>query len=150
VGLRETIGETRMKRILIGITLVLLVVTIISCSVPKELSLHQPVEEINQVELINNSAGDLKVLRSLSEYEIPYFIDSILELKCHKSFQPSGEYGAYVVRIVYKNGDTEYLGSSALAYESDESEYDGWYSLSHDDLYVLFAKYVNRALLPPP
>ena len=115
----------------------------------KNISIHQPAEEISQIEFGYSPRGENLIIYELDETEHMLFLDSLLALKRFKRSSPSGHHGSLYVQITYNDGSVEILGSSSLRYMSGElEEHDGWYYLMEDDLIKLFSKYTDLSKLP--
>ena len=115
----------------------------------KNISIHQPIEEICQIEFGYSPWDENLVIYKLDATEHDMFIASLLELKCFKRSSPSGHHGSLYVQITYYDGSVEILGSSSLRYMSGkQEEHDGWYYLMEEDLYELFSQYTDLSKFP--
>lgn len=140
-------GGIGMKQIRLIILIILLALLTTGCE--HRINLHQPLEEINHVELVYSPFGENQVLYTLESDEIESFFDSFLQIKLHKHLSPQDVGGSLIVRIVYSDDSVELLGTSSICYETgEELIHDGWYYLSHNDLYSLFSQYIDLSILP--
>ena len=117
----------------------------------EKVTLRQSAEEIVQIELIYSPFNQFDVLYTLSDEEIKECAEEILNLDLHRNSSPSGNGGTYIVKIVYSDGAIESLGSWSISYVSDgNTEHDGWYYISKDDLLQLFTRYIDPDQIPIP
>lgn len=117
----------------------------------EKVTLHQSAEEIVQIDLIYSPFNQFDVLYSLSDEEIKECAEVIQNLDLHRNRSPSGNGGTYIVKIVYSDGAIESLGSWSISYVSDgNTEHDGWYYVSKDDLLQLFTRYIDPDQIPIP
>ena len=114
-----------------------------------DVMLHQPVEEIVQIDFLFSPFSQSEIFYTLTTDELSSCIEDILQLKLHKSRSPSDSGGTYIVKITYSNGAVETLGSWSVSYTyGGEIEHDGWHYVSKNDLYELFTQYIDPALIP--
>lgn len=117
----------------------------------KKVSLHQRVDNIDQIEFIYSPYFQFEVLYTLSDDEISECVDEIRKLNLRRSSSPSDNGGTYIVKITYTDGSFDSLGSWSVSYTSgDIIEHDGWYYISKNDLYNLFSRYIDPAQIPIP
>ena len=86
------------------------------------------------------------LIRKLSDEEIPSFMEELYNLP--SSFvigSPLGNYGAYIARVSYENGDTEYFASrhNELVKAGEEPYAVGVYSFKGDSFDKLFLEYAG-------
>ena len=111
-------------------------------------------EPIASIELlyypwINNENApfmEFVLVRELSAEEIPVFMKELYALP--SSFvlgSPLGNYGSYIARVSYENGDTEYFGSRhiELVKASEEPYAVGVYRFTGDSFDKLFLEYAG-------
>ena len=135
-----------MKRIIVYILILLLVAAIASCarSCVQDISLSQPVDQIEQIELVYSPWRENKILYALTEEEIEPFLESLFSYKLHKCNEPRDIGGSLYVKICYSDVDIEIIGTSSVGYTSDgELVHDGWFYISYDDIEELFSMYVE-------
>ena len=87
---------------------------------------------------------EFETVRTLNQEEIPAFMERVYALDTRKAAPtPPGNYGMYIARINYENGDTEYLGSTHIEFvKSGETAYAvGYYYFTGDDFENLFLEY---------
>ena len=135
-----------MKKRLIAVLLMCIILN--GCESGADLvSLKQPVDEIQCIELLYCDREGDTVLYTLSADEISDFAAALSRLRVYKHWSPSGTYGYYAAHIYYLNDDIEIIGTDACSYytsSADEVEYDGWHYVNYDELYELFAQYADR------
>ena len=158
VGLVFDEGENFMKKLFCISLILCIFISLSGCAASnigihslfgKDISLHQPMEEISLIEFGYSPWDENQIIYELSETEQEAFLGSLLSLKCHKRSSPSGHHGALYIQITYDDGSVEILGSSSLRYISGEhEEHDGWYYLMEEDLYTLFSEYTDLSALP--
>lgn len=111
-----------MKKIF-GIAVVL---AFFLCGCSREIPLHQSVESISKIELVNKHCEPS--LCTLTSEEAALFLEDLLELECHKHLQPIGDIGYLQVHIYYENGDVDFIGCVANGYvQSGQRIVSGWY-----------------------
>ena len=116
--------------------------------------IHQPLENITQIELLDSSIDDcLVVLYSLSDEEIDPFLEEFIAIPFRANGHPPvTSYGYLSVRLWYKDGHNDVIGIDANWYYSPEGEAVGkyyWYHAENrSDFYDLFSKYVDADLVP--
>ena len=141
-----------MKKVLLTILVILLLMA--SCpSRPNEYPFPNRGEPIESVELLRYPFGDdsrrggkfvFRSIRFLSEEEIPVFMEALYSLPtwCAKP-TPNANYGEYIARVTYSNGDTEYFGSQhfELVKKGEEPIGVGTYYFPGETFEELFHKY---------
>lgn len=128
---------------------VVLITIMVGCTKTYNFTLQESADTVVQIDLINNYTGDFQYLYSLSEDEIPGFIESLLTLDVEETcLEPTTNYGELVAHLWYSNGHSELISSAGMCYRTDSSYYDGRSSISYVDLHYLFAQYVDENLLP--
>lgn len=118
-------------------------------SLEEEIVLHQPEEEIVQIDLVYAPDYQFDVLYTLKTEEYTDFLNELMDLKLHKNTQPLEGYGVLVVQLTYSDGARELLGARSVSYCTDDGvKNNGWYYLSSKELYVLFSEYIDLSHLP--
>ena len=78
-------------------------------------------------------------------------MEQLYKLECHKRNPPGWESCILEVQFHYSNGDMDAIGTpeggNSHVIQGDFS-HPGWYYYKTDDLYALFACYVDESLLP--
>lgn len=118
-----------------------------------KMPLHQSVENILSIELLDTSRRPEAVLKVLNETETEEFLDTFLSMKAGKYVNdPPVKYGILTVKIRYQDGAVDYIGSDMNAYflSSGEEDGAGWYYVGREEMIGLFKQYVDEALLPAP
>ena len=138
-----------MKRVLAFCMMVLL---FCSCSSDRSYPFENRGEPIESIELlyypwINNSNEEFmqfRLIRELEKDEISAFMDQVYELETACTLgEPFGNYGAYIAKVNYENGDTEYLGTHhiELVKAGDTPGAVGIYFFKTDAFEKLFSEY---------
>ena len=107
--------------------------------------MSQNPENVVQVDFLEYTKGESRILHSLTEEEIAPFMEVFLELDAKRyANDPSTEYGQWVVRLCYADGGYDLLGGMVEFFSSTGESINsrGWYYLPRSDLEELFAKYV--------
>lgn len=138
-----------MKKRVVIFLIVFVIILFFLNGLEKEIELHQPMEEITQIDLLYSPWNEFKVIYTLDEEEIPDFLDAFLKLRLHKGTSPEGIYGTLIVQLTYSDGAQELFGTGTIYYYPDgrikdahsEHVHGGWYSLYTEDLYNLFCNY---------
>ena len=94
----------------------------------------------------NEPFMEFVLIRELSAEEIPVFMEQLYALP--SSFvhgSPLGNYGSYIARVSYENGDTEYFASRhiELVKAGEEPYAVGVYSFTGDSFDELFLEYTG-------
>lgn len=115
---------------------------------------HQPVENVAKIELLDTHLHDVVVLYTLNESEIPEFWEKLTALEFGRYINdPSTIYGILAVKIYYRDGYVDIIGADINDYNNPSGKSiarDGWYYVKDRNDYVeLFAQYVDASLLPP-
>ena len=110
-----------MKRICLAIMLLLIFLP--GCEqVPSTYQFPNRNEEIISIELLSNYVEKTEdgvkyhfvVLQKLDKKEIPEFMDRVYQLETARFYPPLRNYGKYIARITYANGDIELYGTSHI------------------------------------
>ena len=137
--------------ILMCLTLVLLS----GCSLqPDSYPFENRNEPISSIELLyypwaldqNETYMEFKLIRSLEADETESFMEELYAIPTARSRPtPNSNYGPYVVRVNYVNGDTEYFGSQHIEFvESGSQPYAvGYYYFQGDAFEELFEIYAQ-------
>lgn len=116
-----------------------------------DVPVHQPVENIQSIELLDTSRDRTAVLKVLSKGETETFLNDFLSLKAGRYVNdPPTRYGILTVKIYYQDGAVDFIGSDMNAYflASGEEKGAGWYYLGREEMIELFENYVDRSILP--
>ena len=114
--------EDTMKKVL---AICLIVLLLCGCSrIPKNYPFENKNEPIESVELLyypwyedrSKPIMEFELMRTLSPDEIPEFMNKLYALETTKAFPPPSNYGLYVARVNYKNGDSEYFGARTIEF----------------------------------
>lgn len=138
------------KRIIIYSSILILCLLFLSrYSNHEKLSLRQSNSEIKQIDLGYSPWRENKIIYTLEPAEFDGFLNELHAIRLRKNTSPKGEYGTLYVQITYSDGAVEILGSlSCFYFKEDTKQHDGWYYLLEDDLYTLFAQYINLSSYP--
>ena len=112
---------------------------------------HQSVEEIQYIELLDASRREPKVLKTFEGTEIDGFMEQLLAMKAGRYVNdPPTEHGPLTVKICYTDGASDYIGSDICQYmtASGVEKSRGWYYIGRDAMKKLFLKYVDAGVLP--
>lgn len=85
-------------------------------------------------------------IRDLEPEEVSSFMNAVYELPTRRARPtPPSNYGLYIARVFYENGDVEYLGSShvELVEKGTESYAVGYYYFPGDAFTELFLEYAG-------
>lgn len=116
-----------------------------------DIPVHQPVENIISIELLDTSRSEYVVLKVLDDTEISDFMDTFMSMKAGRYVNdPPTEYGILTVKICYADGAADYIGCDLNQYflPSGEEKGAGWYYVGEEEMIDLFAQYVDENLLP--
>lgn len=112
---------------------------------------HQNIEEIQKVRLLDSSQHTPEELRSFDGEEINGFMERLLAMKAGQYVNdPPTELGPLTVKIDYKDGAVDYIGSDLCQYmtASGVEKSRGWYYIGREAMEDLFLKYVDAGDLP--
>ena len=112
---------------------------------------HQRIEDIHCVQLLDTSQDPVTVLKFLTEPELEPFLDQLLSIKAGRYVNdPPTHYGILTVMICYQDGSVDYIGSDLCGYYlADGREADaGWYYIGREEMIGLFSWYVPKDMLP--
>ena len=90
---------------------------------------------------------NFKLIRKLEQEEIHEFMERLYALKTKQAFgSPPCDYGPYIARANYVNGDSEYFGTRhiELVEEGTEAFAVGIYYFSGDSFEKLFLEYAGN------
>jgi len=140
-------------RKLVAIFLLLIISS--GCSVhPKSYRFEHRNEPIHSVDLLyypwiddaTKPFMEFQLIRTLESKEISEFMDALCGLETKRARPtPPGNYGQYIVRVCYKNGDTEYFGTRHIEFvKAGEKPYAvGYYYFTGDAFDQLFLEYAG-------
>lgn len=143
-----------MKRIL---SICLLILLLCGCSrMSQKYPFKNQGEAIESIELLyypwyedeSKPFMEFETIRTLSNAEIPGFMNELYALETKKATPtPPGNYGAYIARVNYKNGDSEYFGTMHIEFVANgEKPFAvGYYYFPGNQFDELFFKYVDKA-----
>ena len=112
---------------------------------------HQEVNEIRRISLLDLSGYAPKVLKTFEDGEIDGFMERLLAMKAGQYVNdPPTEHGPLSVNIYYSDGAIDYIGSDICQYitASGVEKSRGWYYIGRDQMRELFLKYVDAGILP--
>ena len=127
---------------------------------PYPAPVSESLENIEKIDLLDGSGVDRKfsndsykevVIYSLEDNEIPAFIKGLVEILFYKpNLEPSRHLGEIAVRIYYKDGTSDLIGSNCHYYLDAESEIIklGVAFPDEEAFYALFSQFVDSQLLP--
>ena len=114
--------------------------------------LHQPQEEIKEIQLLDTHDYKEIVLYQLCSSEITQFMIHFQRISFYRILNdPPGWYGPIAVKITYSDGGIDIIGTEDNThYNGDGSYYTTGYFSVEDEmaLFNLFAQYVSADLLP--
>lgn len=109
------------------------------------------VDGRNEADLFNVDTYSNYVIYTLDTKQTNDFIEGLLTVEFYiPSLEPSRHLGDIAVRIYYKNGNSDLIGSNCnYSVDSNLKILDrGVYYPDEDAFYSLFAKFVDSQLLP--
>ena len=113
--------------------------------------LHQNMEQIRSIVLLDSSGYEPKELKTIEGKEIDSFMEQLLKLKAGQYVNdPPTEHGPLTVKICYADGAVDYIGSDICQYitASGSEKSRGWYYIGRDSMKKFFLKYVDAGALP--
>ena len=141
-----------MKKVFI---VVLLLFTLCGCSIdPRTYPFENKDQPIASVELLyypwieddRKPFMEFELIRTLEPEEIPVFMDAIYSLETKRvGPTPPGNYGMYIARVSYENGDVENFATRHIEFvEAGDKAYAvGWYVFTGDAFEQLFLEYAG-------
>lgn len=141
-----------MKK-LVGI--VLLFIILGGCSIqPNTYPFEHRNEPILSIELLyypwiedeTKPFMEFQLIRTLESEEILEFMDALCALETKRARPtPPGNYGLYIARVYYVNGDTEYFGTRHIEFvkAGEEAYAVGYYYFTGDAFEKLFFEYAG-------
>lgn len=141
-----------MKRIL---SLFLIVFLLCGCTrKPRTYPFENKDEPIKSVELLyypwyedhSQPFMEFQLIRTLAYDEIPEFMNKVYSLETVRSGPPPhGNYGLYIARVSYENGDMEYYGTHHIEFVKSGSDACavGYYFFLGDAFDTLFLEYAG-------
>ena len=142
-----------MKRLII---LCLLLGMLSGCSVkPNEYPFEHQNEPIESVDLLyypwivddRKPFMEFQLIRTLAVEEIPEFMDKLCSLETKRVRPtPPSNYGQYIARVSYENGNTEYFGTRHIEFvkAGEEAYAVGYYKFTGDSFEELFLSYAGN------
>lgn len=142
-----------MKRIL---SICLLILLLCGCSrMPKTYPFENKDETIESIELLyypwyedkSKTFMEFETIRTLSDAEILKFMNELYSLETKKATPtPPGNYGAYIARVNYENGDSEYFGTMHIEFAAngEKAFAVGYYYFPGEQFDELFFKYAGE------
>lgn len=117
------------------------------CTRKYNMPLHQTLEDVQKIELVDTSDNKDTVLHTLVGNEAALFWRELSELHVGQYFNdPATEFGSYAVRIFYNNGYVDVIGMDICLYIDPNGSYDigdEWYYIADDDTFVeLLSRYI--------
>ena len=143
-----------MKKLII---ICMLLALLSGCSVkPNEYPFENRNESIASVELLyypwiadeRKPFMEFQLIRTLTVDEIPEFMDKIYSLETKRVRPtPPSNYGLYIARVCYENGDTEYFGTRhiEIVKAGKEAYAVGYYVFTGDAFEKLFLEYAGKS-----
>ena len=123
------------------------------CSpMPKTYPFENKNELIESIELLyypwytddSKPFMEFETIRTLTDEEIPEFMDKVYALETKKAAPtPPANYGLYIARVNYENGDTEYYGTTHIEFveSGEKASAVGYYYFPGDSFDNLFSEY---------
>lgn len=146
-----------MKKIFIILAICVSIALLCSCAqCSKSYPFPNRDEPIESVELLyypfavdvdNEEFMYFELIRKLEQEEISNFMEHLYALKTKQAFgSPPCDYGPYIARVNYENGDAEYFGTRhiELVEEGTEAFAVGIYYFSGDSFEKLFLEYAGN------
>ena len=90
---------------------------------------------------------EFELIRFLDTDEISEFMEALYAMPTKRAKPtPNSDYGPYIARVTYENGDTEYYGSQHIEFvESGAKAYAvGYYYFVGDEFEHLFLTYAGE------
>ena len=138
----------------IKVICVLILIGLLTCGCSKKVytaCTNQPLEEVVSIELLDMHNNE-SVLYTMSESEIPSFWEELMTIEFHRCFNdPTTEYGILAIRITYKDGSFDIIGTDINGYYDSEGKglRTGWFYVADKNDYIrLFSQYIEQSLLP--
>ena len=142
-----------MKKIMI-IILFVISLYIGGCK-PREYTFPNKNQTVEKVELLynpytDNSASDreMEVVCVLKKEQVSAFLESLYSLDTSRcTTPPPRNYGVYIARVVYQNGDVEMFGSRHIEFiqKGDSPKAVGAYYFSGEEFEKLFFEYAGAS-----
>ena len=146
-----------MKKMSIILTVCLSIALLCSCAhSSKSYPFPNQDEPIESVELLyypfavdmdNEEFMKFELIRYLEQEEISEFMERLYALKTTQAFgSPPCDYGPYIARVNYENGDSEYFGSRhiEMVEAGTEAYAVGIYYFRGDAFEKLFLEYTGN------
>lgn len=137
------------------IFLFVIAIVLSGCSVyPNSYPFENRNEPITCIELLYYPWADdeskpfkeFQLIRTLEDDEIPEFMDAIYALETKKVEPPCSNYGPYIARVYYENGDIENFASWHIEFvkSGEKSLAQGIYRFTENTFDELFLEYAER------
>ena len=114
--------------------------------------INHPLDKVANIELLDTHDHKKTVIYTLSESEIPLFLDRLLEIEFYRCFNdPPTDLGILAIRITYNDGYYDEIGTDINGYYNAEGDGQraGWYYVGdRADFTTLFSCYVEESTLP--
>ncbi|MBQ6831058.1 MAG: hypothetical protein IJO28_00330 [Oscillospiraceae bacterium] len=158
---------TRSKRqgyvFLVPCLIFVLIFVLLLCScAPRQYTFPNKGQPVVSIELLYNPhanknviGGPMESIRFLQKEEVDTFLQALYTIETHRCITPPPtDYGFYVARVVYENGDIEIFGSRHIEFieKGQEPAGIGGYCLTPEDFKELFFEYAGPCadLYPEP
>ena len=141
-----------MKKIVV-IALCIITFFIGGCK-PREYTFPNKNQPVEKIELLYNSFAEkdtgsrtMDLICTLEHEQIDTFLNAVYCLDTNRCITPPPtDYGVYVARVVYQNGDVEMFGSRHIEFieKGDTPKAIGEYYFSGDAFDKLFLEYAEK------
>ena len=147
-----------MKKYAFFLVLLIVVIILIAlgrCSAyPDKYPFENRNEQIKQIDLLYYPQNDdeskpyreFRLIRTLEPDEIPEFMEEIYSLETKYVAPPRVNYGQYIARVYYENGDVENFASRHIEFvkAGEQSLAQGIYYFPGDAFDELFLEYAEK------
>lgn len=141
-----------MKKI-VAITLCIITLFIGGCK-PREYTFPNKNQPVNKIELLYNPFSEkgtgsrtMELICTLEDESVDAFLEELYSLDTSRcTTPPPRNYGVYIARVVYQNGDVEMFGSRHIEFieKGDTPKAIGEYYFSGDAFDKLFLEYAEK------
>lgn len=141
-----------MKRF--GIVFLLIIVLLLCSCASRQYTFPNKGQPVVSIELLYNPhanknviGGPTESIRFLQKEEVDTFLQALYTIETHRCITPPPtDYGSYVARVVYENGDVEMFGSWHIEFieKGKEPTRIGEYYFDREAYEKLFFEYAGQ------
>lgn len=116
------------------------VIAMCGCTKTYGMPVHQSMEEVSKIELLDMSRNGETVVHALDYQQVAPFWAELVQLSVKRYINdPATEYGMYAIKIYYQNGYIDIIGCDICHYVDPHGNCNignDWYYIADDDAFI--------------